>query len=84
MPVVKRDKSIRICWDFKLTAMWEDLFVALSGGTVLTKLDLSQVYLKVEVDDTCKKSLTVNIHKGLLQFNRLPFGVSQLLQFSRD
>ena len=88
VPVVKRDKSIRICGDFKLTVNQvshlesyplphvEDLFAALTGGTVFTKLDLSQAYLQVEVDDICKKYLTVNTHKGLFQFNRLPFRVS--------
>ena len=88
VPVVKRNKSIRICGDFKLTVNQvshlesyplprvEDLFAALAGGTIFTKLDMSQAYLQVEVDDTCKKYLTVNTHKGLFQFNRLPFGVS--------
>ena len=67
VPVVRRDKFIRICGDFKLTvnhvshldsyplARVEDPFLALSGGTVFTKLDLSQAYLQVEVDDTGKK-----------------------------
>ena len=77
VPVVKRDKSFRICGDFKLTVNQvshlesyplphvEDLFAALSGSTVLIKLDLSQAYLQVEVDDTFKKYLTINTHKGL-------------------
>ena len=56
MPVMKPDKSIRICGDFKLTInrvaqldrypipKVEDLFSTLSGGTSFTKLDLSQAY----------------------------------------
>ena len=96
VPVVKIDKSIRICGDFKLIVNQvshlechplpcvDALFAALTGSTVFTKLDLSQAYLQVEVDDTCKKYLTVNTHKGLFQFNRLPFGVSSAPAISRD
>ena len=54
----------------------EDLFAALEGGTRFTKLDLSQAYLQLPLEDASKQFLTINTHKGLFQFNRLPFGVS--------
>jgi len=53
VPVVKPDKSIRVCGDYKVTINSalevdqhplpnsEELFVALSGGEKFTKLDLS-------------------------------------------
>ena len=89
MPVLKQDKtSVRICGDYKLTAnrashlehyplpKVDDLFTALTGGTMFTKLDMSQAYLQFTLDDQSKELLTINTHKGLFAYNRLPFGVS--------
>ncbi|KAH9596036.1 Spectrin alpha chain, non-erythrocytic 1, variant 2 [Schistosoma haematobium] len=53
----------------------EDLFAKLSGGELFTKLNLSEAYLQILVPDECKKLLTINTHKGLFRYNRLPFGV---------
>jgi len=36
---------------------------------------MAQVYLQVPVEKDSKKFLTLNTHKGLFQFTRLPFGV---------
>ena len=89
VPVLKQDKqSVRICGDYKLTAnrasrvehyplpIIEDLFATLGGGVLFTKLDMSQAYLQVLVDDQSKEMLTINTHKGIFVYNRLPFGVS--------
>ena len=79
---------MRICGDYKLTAnrasrmehhpltKVEDMFSTLAGGTLFTKLDMSRAYLQLLVDDQSKELLTVNTHKGLFAYNRLPFGVS--------
>ena len=88
--VVKQDGNIRVCGDYKLSTAnqaahvetyplprIEDLFVQLSGGQTFTKLDLSQAYLQLEVEEECKKYLTINTSKGLFQYNHLPFGVAQ-------
>ena len=40
------------------------------------KLDLSHAYLQVELDPENRKYVTVNTHKGLYQYTRLPFGIS--------
>ncbi|CAF2039059.1 unnamed protein product [Rotaria magnacalcarata] len=53
-----------------------DLFVALNGGMLFSKIDLSEAYLQVELDDTSKELLVINTHKGLFRYNRLPFGVA--------
>ncbi|KAK4468996.1 hypothetical protein MN116_000138 [Schistosoma mekongi] len=53
----------------------EDLFIKLNGGRYFAKLDLSDAYSQVEVDDDSKPYLTINTHRGLYQYNRLPFGV---------
>ena len=53
----------------------EDIFTKLNGGKVFSKIDLSDAYLQMEVDDECSKVLTINTHKGLYKLNRLPFGL---------
>ncbi|KAK6726142.1 hypothetical protein RB195_004452 [Necator americanus] len=39
------------------------------------ELDLAETDLQLEVDDVSKQLLTINTHRGLYHFNRLPFGV---------
>lgn len=53
----------------------EEMFAQLAGSKVFSKIDLSDAYLQIEVDDKSKRFLTINTHKGLFTFNRLPFGV---------
>ena len=88
VPIVKEDKSIRVCGDYKATVNQaakldnypipkaEDLFATLNGGDKLSKLDMSQAYQQIPLEDQSKKFTTINTHKGLFQFNRLPYGVS--------
>lgn len=88
VPILKPDGSIRLCGDYKLTVnrvstleqypipRVEDLFARLDGGKQFTKLDMSHAYQQIVMDDNSKKYLTVNTHKGLFTYNRLPFGVS--------
>ncbi|KMQ89942.1 hypothetical protein RF55_10358 [Lasius niger] len=45
-------------------------------GTVFSKLDWSQAYQQLRVDDDTAKVLTVNTHKGLFRVKRLPFGIN--------
>ena len=59
VPVIKQDGTIRLCGDYKVTVNQaaktesyplpriEDLFTALSGGKIFTKLDLSHAYQQV-------------------------------------
>ena len=88
-PVLKGDKqSVQICGDFKLTVNQvaklncypirkaDDLLANLAVGVSFTKLDLSQAYQQVCLDEESKKLVVVNTHKGFFQFNRLPYGVS--------
>ena len=75
--VVKPDKSIRICGDYKVTVNSvlevdqhplpnpEQLFVELSEGEKFTKLDLSQVYQQILLDEDSREYVTINTHKGL-------------------
>jgi len=88
VPIVKVDNSIRICGDYKLTVnrvckvdsypipKIEDLLANLAGGKTFSKLDLSHAYSQLPLDEESKKFVTINTHKGLFQYNRLPYGVS--------
>ena len=88
VPVVKKDGPIRICGDFKSTVNQathietyplprvEELFSNLAGGKYFSKLDMSNAYLQIPLAELSKEYLTINTHRGLYQFNRLPFGVA--------
>ncbi|XP_045449691.1 uncharacterized protein K02A2.6-like [Melitaea cinxia] len=87
VPVVKKDGTIRICADFKLTLnkvlevdryplpKVEDLLARLHGGERFSKIDLSQAYAQLELDHT-RKYAVINTHKGLFMYKRLVYGLS--------
>ena len=86
--VPKADKSVWLCGDYKVTvnpcievpqhplSCAEDIFATLAGGTVFTKLDLSHAYQQLQLDEHAQELLTINTHRVLYRFTRLPFGVS--------
>ena len=88
VPVMKQNGNVRICGDYRVTVNQaikidsyplpriEELFAKLSGGKYFSRLDLSQAYLQLQLDDDSKKLVTVNTQRGLYQYHRLPFGVS--------
>ena len=76
VPIVKYDKSIRICGDYKVTVNqpvnldnYHILKGALNGSDMLSKLDMSQAYKQIQLENQSKKFTTVNTYKGLFQFN---------------
>ena len=88
VPIVKEDGTIRICGDYKQTINQvaqldnysipkiEDLYATLGEGMEFTKLDLSQAYQQLELDEGSKDYTVINTHKGLFRYNRLPYGIS--------
>ena len=88
VPVVKRNGSVHVCGDFKVSVnpvllaeqyplpRIEDIFANLAGGKHFSTLDLRQAYHQMEVTEASKKFLTINTHKGLFQYNRLVFGIT--------
>ena len=49
-------------------------FPTLAGGKNFTKLDLSQAYLQLQLDEKSSTYVTINTHQDLYKYNRLPFG----------
>ena len=91
VPVPKKDGSVRLCGDYKITVNpelqaeqyplppIEGIFANLAGGQKLSKIDLRQAYHQIEMEEESKKYLTINTHMGLFQYNRLVrlvFGIS--------
>ena len=86
--VPKPDGRVCLCGDFKVTVNQalsvdqyplpkvDDLLATLAGGKHFTKLDLTQAYLQLELHPDSQKYCTINTHKGLYQFKRLPFGIA--------
>ena len=80
VPVVKRDGSVHICSNHKCTfnqvskldnypiPKTEDLLATLGGGNKFTKLNMSQVYRQLLLDEESKKFTTINTHRGLYQY----------------
>lgn len=54
----------------------EEIFASPANCNVFCCLDLSGAYQQLKVSEASKKLLTINTHKGLFQFNRLPFGIA--------
>ena len=86
--VPKQDGQIRICRDYKVTINPEmdvdqyplpkpdDIFATVAGGKLFTTLDLSHAYNQLLLDEEAHKFVTINTHKGLYQYTRLPFGIA--------
>ena len=87
MGVQKRDKSLRICVDFKvhvnkaiksdaypLPAM-ETIFAGLCGATDFARLDLKDAYWQIPLDKQSRELCTINTLKGLYHMTRLPKGL---------
>ena len=78
----------RVCGDYKVTIYQcvekkiyplpttEDLFAQIAGGQFFSKLDMSQAYQQLTLDEDSKNLLVVNTPRGLFRYTRLPYGVS--------
>ena len=85
--VKKKNNKIRVCADFSAglnECLWdhtyplptsEKIFSKLNGGKDFLKIDLSEAYLQVKVEEECTKYLTIHTHRGLYRLRRLLFGL---------
>ena len=74
MPVPKGDGKIQLCGDYKVTVNQsleiyqyplpkpEDLFASLSGGEKFLKIDLTQAYLQMPLEEESREYVKVNTH----------------------
>ncbi|XP_029670910.1 uncharacterized protein K02A2.6-like isoform X1 [Formica exsecta] len=88
VPILKRDGSIRICGDYKVTVnphlivddrpfpTVDELFAKLARGTKFSKIDLEQAYLQLEIAPEDREILTLSTCKGLYKVNRLMYGIA--------
>ena len=83
----KKSKEIRVCADFStgLNAALKDyhyplpspeeVFNKLNVRKVFSKIDLSEAYLQIPVEENSSKLLYINTNRGLYKFDRLVFGI---------
>ena len=88
VPVLKPNGKIRVCGDFKVTInpytlvdqhplpSIDELFPRLRGGKQFSKLDLSDAYLQMELDEISQTLVVINTPSGLYRYTRMPFGIS--------
>lgn len=75
VPVIKKNESVRICGDFKVTINpvleaeqypfphIDDLFAGLAGGQKSSKIDLKQTYLQMHMDEKIKRAADCHLEK---------------------
>ena len=85
--VRKKYKEIGVCADFStgLNAVLIDyhyplpspgeVFTKLNEGKIFSKVDLSDAYLQIHVEENSSKLLCINTRRGLFKLERLPFGI---------
>ena len=88
VPILKPNGQVRICGDYRMTVNSaakvdrhpipniEALYGKLRGGVCFLKIDLSNAYQQVYLDECSKKLTTISTSKGLFSYNRLCYGVS--------
>ena len=53
-----------------------DVFLKLRGGQRFTKLDLKRAYQQLPLDPESQQFVTINTHRGLYRYKRLPLGIA--------
>jgi len=88
VPVLKKDGSIRLCGDYKVTVnratetdtyplpIINEMLTSMSGGKVFTKLDLANTYQQVDLVEESQKMVTITTQRGLYKVKCLPFRVA--------
>ena len=86
--VPKPEGAIRICGDYKVTInpqlevdqyplpKPDTIFSTLSEGNWFSEIDLTHAYQQLKLSPTSQELVTINTHRGLYQYTRLPFGVA--------
>ncbi|KAJ0182603.1 hypothetical protein K1T71_001972 [Dendrolimus kikuchii] len=88
VPVIKKNGDIRICGDYKVTInpklmrepyplpRIEELFAALSGGEQFSKIDLTNAYQQLWLEEDSQPCTAITTHVGTYVYRRTPFGLT--------
>ena len=88
VPILKKDGSIRLCGDYKITInkairphphpvpVISHLLSTIGSASIFGRLDLAQAYLQCTVTDEVAKAQTIVTHRGAFKVKRLQFGIS--------
>ena len=86
--VPKKDGGIRVRGDFKVSVNRvlqdnpyplpdiADMFATMEEGTMFTKIDVSNAYQQMLLEEESKQYLTVNTHKGFYAYQRLTYSIA--------
>ena len=85
--VPKKNKGVRVCVDMREankaigrekhpTPTVDDLIADLKNSTVFSKLDLTNAYHQLELEESSRYITTFSTHAGLRRYKRLLFGVN--------
>ena len=83
----KKDGGVRICIDMRLAneaierirhpiPTVDDISFALNGAKFFLKLDLSQAYHQLQLDESSRYITTFSTHIGLFRYKRLNYGTN--------
>ena len=96
VPVPKKDGTVRICGDYKVTVnpalemdqyplpKPENIFATLAGGTAFSKIDLSQAYQQLLLDNESQQYLTVTLIKAYTDISALHLELPQHPLYSKE
>ena len=83
---IKKDGSVRLCGDYSVTVnpvvdveayplpTSQECFAAIAGGVKFSKVDLTDAYLQLKLDEPSQSIMTINTCKGLFKVLRLMYG----------
>ena len=84
----KAEGQIRLCGDYKVTInpvlevdqyplpKPDNIFATLATGKYFSKIDLTHAYQQMKLKEDSRHLVTINTHRGLFRYTRLPFGVA--------
>ena len=87
VPILKPNGKMRICVDFKYlnsqlnvekypVPRLDEMLSVISSNKYFSKIDLTNAYLQMSVDEECQNYLVMSTQKGLFKFKRLCYGLA--------
>lgn len=85
--VQKKNGEVRLCIDCRVTInkfiktdhypipLIEDLLTEFEGCNWFSIIDLTGAFSQIRISEKSQEYLTMNTHRGLLRYTRLPFGI---------